>query len=59
MFRYLKEVDKFGELHISAFVTAGGARFMLLHEQHNDSAIRTFFQEVDSHTFAEALLTIF
>lgn len=51
-------MDKFGELHISAFVTAGGARFMLLHEQHNDSAIRAFFQEVNSHAFSQDGLTL-
>ncbi len=44
--RNLKQVTTFGELFLSAFVTAGGIRLMLLHEVRNEEAIRVFFQDV-------------
>eukprot|EP00752_Nemacystus_decipiens_P003490 g3223.t1 len=43
---YLRLVDKFNEQNVSAFLTAGGAKFMLLHDGRTDDAIRTFFAEV-------------
>ncbi|KAI8823466.1 Sedlin [Fimicolochytrium jonesii] len=42
---YLKIVDKFNEWYISAYVTASGAKFMLLHETSNIDGIRNFFQD--------------
>ncbi|CAN0555914.1 unnamed protein product, partial [Ectocarpus sp. 12 AP-2014] len=44
--RYLRLVDKFNEQNVSAFLTAGGAKLMLLHDGRTDDAIRTFFAEV-------------
>ena len=41
----LKCVDKFSE-YVSAFVTAGQARLLLLHAQRNDEGIKAFFHEV-------------
>lgn len=43
---YLRLVDKFNEQNVSAFLTAGGAKLMLLHDGRTDDAIRTFFAEV-------------
>ncbi|KAH8926514.1 Sedlin [Atractiella rhizophila] len=42
---YLKAVDKFHEWTVSAWLTPGGMKLVLLHENKADDAIRLFFQE--------------
>ena len=40
-------VDKFNDLLVTAYVTSGQARFMMLHEARaSEEALRQFFQEV-------------
>ena len=43
---YLKIVDRFNDQNVFAFITAGGIRFLLLHEGRNEDAVKNFFQEV-------------
>lgn len=43
---YLKVVDNFYSHLISAFVTKGNIRMMLLHESKNEESIRQFFFDV-------------
>ncbi|XP_022761590.1 trafficking protein particle complex subunit 2-like isoform X2 [Durio zibethinus] len=44
--RFLKAIDRFNDLVVSVYVTAGHTRFMLLHDSRNDDGIKSFFQEV-------------
>lgn len=43
---YLRAVDRFNDLYVSAYVTAGNLRLMMAHEARNEEGIRNFFIEV-------------
>eukprot|EP00252_Welwitschia_mirabilis_P001898 TRINITY_DN11864_c0_g1_i1.p1 TRINITY_DN11864_c0_g1~~TRINITY_DN11864_c0_g1_i1.p1 ORF type:complete len:136 (-),score=17.95 TRINITY_DN11864_c0_g1_i1:266-673(-) len=43
---FLKAIDRFNELVVSVYVTAGQTRLMLLHDSRNEDGIKGFFQEV-------------
>ena len=43
---FLKVVDRANELLVSAHVTAGGARLLLLHDGRAEDGVRAFFAEV-------------
>lgn len=43
---WLQTVDRFNNLFVTAYVTPGSARLLLLHDGKADDSIRTFFSEV-------------
>lgn len=42
---FLRAIDRFNNYVISAYMTPGGMRFLLLHDGHKEDNIRTFFAE--------------
>lgn len=42
----LQTIDRFNNLLVTAFVTPGSTRFLLLHDGRHDEGIRQFFVEV-------------
>lgn len=44
-YRYLKAIDKFNERFISAYLTAGNIKLLLLHDAKSEDAIRNFFND--------------
>ncbi len=44
--RFSQTVDRFNNLLVTAFVTPGNARFLLLHDGRSDDNIKLFFMEI-------------
>jgi trafficking protein particle complex subunit 2 len=44
--RFLRVVDRFNNLAVSAYVTPGGIYLLLLHDGRGEDAIRGFFTEI-------------
>jgi hypothetical protein len=44
--RYQRVVDRHQEQLVSAHITPGGARFLLLHDARNEEGVRAFFADV-------------
>ncbi|KAI8458218.1 Sedlin [Phakopsora pachyrhizi] len=42
---YLRQIDRFHEWTVSAWIPPGGMKFILLHEIKNDEGIKSFFFE--------------
>ena len=46
----MRTVDSYNafnsQLHVSAFITAAGTKFLLLHEKANEDMIKQFFNEI-------------
>lgn len=55
---YFKIVDKINDWLVSAYLTPGGDRFLLLHDTRNDEPIRVFFLEA-YEIYLKALLNPF
>ena len=55
---HLKAVDKFNEVNVSAYVSPGQVRFLLLHSQDHRDGIKTFFHEV-AELYVKVLLNPF
>ena len=51
---YLKVVDRHNEQLVSAYVTPGGARFLVLHDARNEEGIRSFCTEVHEVSYLRA-----
>eukprot|EP00953_Heterococcus_sp_UTEX-ZZ885_P037665 19335-Heterococcus_DN1.PRE.1 len=43
---YLRIVDKFNDQFVSAYLTAGGVKLMLLHDGRAEDAVGNFFKEI-------------
>eukprot|EP00949_MAST-11_sp_MAST-11-sp1_P005286 g5286.t1 len=43
---FLKTIDRYKDLSISAFVSSGGCVLLLMHDNKSDDNVRNFFKEV-------------
>ena len=54
----MKVIDRFSNCLVSAYITPGGATFLLLHNGKSEDAIRAFFVEVNE-AYAKYLMNPF
>merc|ERR1711933_450809 len=46
---YLKAVDRYYDLTVSAYATSSLVKFLLLHDSKNDDGIRSFFHDIHEY----------
>ena len=46
---YLKQVDRYYDLTVSAYATSSLVKFLLLHDSKNDDGIRNFFHDIHEY----------
>merc|ERR1712078_217190 len=46
---YLKQVDRYYDLTVSAYATSSLVKFLLLHDSKNDDGIRSFFHDIHEY----------
>ena len=46
---YLKAVDRYYDLSVSAYATSSLVKFLLLHDSKNDDGIRSFFHDIHEY----------
>jgi hypothetical protein len=55
---HLRTIDKFNDINVSAYVTPGQVRFVLLHQQDHKDAIKQFFSQI-AELYVKVLLNPF
>ena len=56
---YLKQVDRYYDLTVSAYATSSLVKFLLLHDSKNDDGIRSFFHDIHEYFIKVRLRFVF
>lgn len=54
---YLKQVDRYYDLTVSAYATSSLVKLLLLHDSKNDDGIRSFFHDIHEYYIKVSELT--